>query len=141
MEENAQLRAEKMMQSTTAVVSVTSSKSPTINSTTNYITQNVNNYFKNEELNLYSTVNNSKKSFLSSVQNQNTTGQQTSKEIEMVLPTNRLRDNYFIKLENSEGQRSVNGTNDLLVRKLKKQSSISENNTPVRVKEKHSDDK
>ena len=108
MEENAHLRAEKMLHSTI------SNTSPLI-STTNYITQNVHNHYKNEELNLYSTINNNKK---------NNNNNQL-KEFENI-PINRLKDNYFIKLENNEIQRS-NFNSESLIKKIPKKSLSIEN--------------
>jgi hypothetical protein len=139
MEENAQLRVDKMLHSTqAATVSPRSPSHMGSTSTTNFITQNVHNYFKTDELNLYSTVSSSKKHLGSPPPG--SSGSASTTGIDSIYPggsaaaaseasdsTNRLRDNYFIKLEslNSEGQRSLNG-NEFLVRKLKKHANGSE---------------
>jgi hypothetical protein len=141
MEENAQLRVDKMLQSTTRQAAV-SPRSPSSGNTTNFITQNVHNYIKTDELNLYSTVNNTKKQI-----NSPPGASASATGIDMIYPgqvnaltTNRLRDNYFIKLENSEGQRSLNG-NEFMVRKMKKQANGSESGLASKTKDKHHGEK
>jgi hypothetical protein len=135
MEENAQLRAEKMLQSTIVAASlhVTRDKSntATTNTTTSFISQNVQNFFKNEDLSLYSTVSNKKLGSPPPLASATTSG-----SIDLIYPsgsgvasslaaTNRLRDNYFIKLENGEMQKSLNG-NEFVVKKVKKQAGVGE---------------
>jgi hypothetical protein len=91
IEENAQLRAEKMMLNS-STNTTTTSINPIIN-TTNYITQNVHNHYKTEEMNLYSSVSSLKK-------NAQIVSSSSTREIDTV-PINKLKDNYFIKLENN----------------------------------------
>lgn len=104
-----------MLQST-SMISPSRSQIQGSTNITNYIAQNVNNYYKNDDI-LYATIGPNKK-----LPSPFTAAPSSSKDLEL-LSSNRLKDNYFIKMENSSESRM--NSHESFSRKLKKSTEMA----------------